>query len=312
MARIAIPADVEAADLRVGARTVHVTNLRKVFWPELGLTKRDLLAYYATIAPVLLPHVRGKATVMKRYPNGIDGEYFFMKRVPASRPAWIRTCPIEHRSGSVIDFAVIEDAASLLWLINLGCIDLNPWYSPCDDVDHPEYIHFDLDPNDAPFSAVREAALILRDTLAGLGMRVFAKTSGGSGMHLYVAIAHGPTQKQVWTIAKLIAQHAAQAHPDVLTAEYRIAKRPKNRVLVDYNQNRWGATLASVYSVRPRREATVSTPVTWEEVEAGAEPADFTMRNVPERVAKIGDLWKPLTAARGRFDLQALLGSYAA
>lgn len=312
MARIAIPSDLDTADLRIGERTVHVTNLRKVFWPELRLTKRDLLAYYAEIAPVLIPHVRGKASVMKRYPNGIDGPYFFMKRTPESRPAWLRTCPIEHGSGSVIDFPVVDDPASLMWLINLGCIDLNPWYSPCGDVDHPEYLHFDLDAKDAPFSAVREAALILRDMLSALGMRIFAKTSGGLGMHLYVGIQHGPTQKQVWTLAKVIAQRVSAAHPDVLTAEYRVAKRPKNRVLVDYNQNRWGATLASVYSVRPTREASVSTPVTWEEVERGIEIADFTMRNVPARVAEIGDLWKPLTSARGRFDLQPLLASHAA
>ncbi|HEY8313897.1 MAG TPA: non-homologous end-joining DNA ligase [Candidatus Baltobacteraceae bacterium] len=309
MARLALPKDADTANVEVAGRSVHLTNLRKVYWPERGFTKRDLLAYYAAVAPALLPHVRDKAIVMKRYPNGIGGAFFFMKRVPAQHPPWLKTCAIEHGSGSVIDFAIVDDVASLLWLVNLGCIDLNPWYAPCDDVNHPEYLHFDLDPNGAPFSAVREAALIVHDTLEALGMPTFAKTSGSKGMHVYVPIEHGPTQKEVWTFAKLVSMRMAGAHPDVLTAEYKIAKRPEGRVLVDYNQNRWGATLASVYSVRPTPHAGVSTPVTWEEVERGVETEDFTLLNVPQRLAKTGDLWKPLAQSRGRFDLAPLLAA---
>lgn len=302
-----IPAGADSATIEIDGRKLALTNLNKVFWPKLGLTKRDLLQYYADIAPVLLPHIRGKAMVMKRYPNGISGEFFFMKRAPSSRPDWIQTCAIEHGSGNVINFPMAQDAASLLWLINLGCIDLNPWYGRCETSDRPEYLHFDLDPQQAPFEAVREAALIVHDALRTLGMTVFPKTSGSKGMHLYVGIKTGPVQHDVWAFAKRVAFELAKAHGDILTAEYKIEKRPRGRVLIDYNQNRLGATLASIYSVRPTPEASVSTPVTWDEVEGGVETADFTMRNVPERVAKAGDLWAPLTQKKGRFDLTKLL-----
>ena len=304
---VKIPADADSATITVDGRKLGLTNLNKAFWPKLGLTKRDLLQYYADIAPALLPHIRGKAMVMKRYPNGIDGDFFFMKRTPSSRPEWIETCSIEHRSGNVIDFPMAQDTASLLWLINLGCIDLNPWYGRCETSDQPEYLHFDLDPQDAPFEMVREAALIVNDALTTLGMTVYPKTSGSKGMHLYVAIKHGPKQHEVWAFAKRVSFELAKAHSDILTSEYKIERRPRNHVLLDYNQNRLGATLASIYSVRPTPAASVSTPVTWEEVERGIETADFTMTNVPKRVEKIGDLWKPLTQQRGRYDLQKLL-----
>ena len=308
-ANVRIPSGVESATIQVDGRKLALTNLAKVFWPGLGLTKRDLLQYYADVAAVLLPHVRDKAMVMKRYPNGITGDFFFMKRAPATRPDWIETCSIEHGSGNVIDFPMAQDTASLLWLVNLGCIDLNPWYGRCATPDRPEYLHFDLDPFGAPFEAVREGALIVNDALKTLGMRVFAKTSGSHGMHLYVAIKHGPKQHDVWAFAKRVAFELAKAHPDILTAEYKVQKRPRNRVLIDYNQNRLGATLASIYSVRPTPDAGVSTPVTWDEVEAGIETPDFTMRNVPARIAEAGDLWKPLTEKRGRYDLTPLLES---
>jgi bifunctional non-homologous end joining protein LigD len=295
---------VDAATLDVDGRRVALTNLRKVYFPQLGLTKGDLLRYYLSIADALLPHVANRPMVMKRYPHGITGEFFYMKRTPSPRPPWLRTCSIEHRSGNVIDFPVVDDRASLLWLINLGCIDLNPWYALCDDPNRPLYLHFDLDPVDGtPFSVVREGALVVRDVLRGVGMTPYVKTTGSSGVHIYVAIRVGPTQHEVWEIAKAIGLQMANAHPDVLTAEYRIAKRPAGRVLVDYNQNAFGKTLASIYSVRPNEAAAVSTPVTWEEVEAGCEPGDFTLRNVPQRVASLGDLWKPLLQSRGRFDL---------
>ncbi len=303
---VTIPAGADAATIEVDGRKLGLTNLNKVFWPKLGITKRDLLQYYADIAPVLLPHIRDKAMVMKRYPNGIDGDFFFMKRAPASRPEWIKTCAIVHGSGNVINFPLTQDTATLLWLINLGCIDLNPWYGRCETSDQPEYLHFDLDPFHAPFEAVREASLIVHDALRTLGMTVFPKTSGGHGMHLYVAIKHGPKQHDVWAFAKQVAFELAKAHRDILTAEYKVEKRPRNRVLVDYNQNRLGATLASIYSVRPTPEASVSTPLTWEEV-PDVEPAHFTLRNVRQRVAKIGDLWAPLTKSRGRYDLERLL-----
>jgi bifunctional non-homologous end joining protein LigD len=306
-ARLTIPA-AENASVRAGAQVVQLTNLDKVFWPELGLRKRDLLQYYVDVSAALLPHVEDRAMVMKRYPNGIHGKWFFMKRTPSPKPEWLETCEIMHKSKNLIAFPMVQDLAALLWVVNLGCIDLNPWYARCDDVDRPDYLHFDLDPVEgAGFDQVLETAIVVRNALQQLGMSPLVKTSGSKGMHIYVGIVRGPLQKQVWEFAKALAKGLEQLRPELITAEYRVAKRPRGRVLVDYNQNAWGHTLASVYSVRPTVEATVSTPVTWEEVEAGFEIADFRMENVPARVRKLGDLWKPLLATRGRFPLEKLM-----
>jgi bifunctional non-homologous end joining protein LigD len=306
-ARRVIPTDVDTVDGRIGTRTVHLTNLRKPFWPELGITKGDLLQYYVDVSGALLPHLRDRAMVMKRYPNGAAGEYFFMKRAPSPRPDWIQTCSIEHDSGNVIDFPIVQDLPALLWVVNLGCIDLNQWYARCDDPDRPDYLHFDLDPvKGATFAQVREAALILKETLDALKMPSYPKTTGSRGIHVYVPIVRGPTQKDVWEVAKTISLSLASAHPRLLTAEYRVARRPNERVLVDYNQNAWGRTLASVYSVRPNPAAAVSTPVEWGEVARGLAIEDFRIDNVPARVAERGDLFAPLLARQRRFKLESL------
>lgn len=303
-----IPRDSSDVTVRIDDREVRLTNLGKVFWRDLGITKGDLLQYYLDVSPVLLPHLRNRAMVMKRYPNGADGDFFFMKRAPSPRPDWIEICQIDHGPEKVIPFPMVQDRASLLWVINLGCIDLNQWFATCDDVDKPDYVHFDLDPGTgATFDNVREAGLVVKEALDALQMPSVVKTTGSKGLHVYVPIVRGPGQKDVWTFAKALAKELASRNPTLLTAEYRVAKRPHGRVLVDYNQNAWGQTLASIYSVRPRPEATVSTPVTWKEVEDGVRIEDFTLRNVPERVATIGDLWKPLIEKRGRFDLGAFV-----
>ena len=307
-ASLVIPADSDEAEVVAGDRRVKLTNLRKPFWTALGITKRDLLQYYAEVSPWLLPHVEDRAMVMKRYPNGAEGAFFFMKRTPSPRPEWLETCSIAHGSGNIIDFPMVQDLASLLWVVNLGCIDLNQWYARCDDVDRPDYVHFDLDPvPGASFETVRSTAFVVRDALMALGMDPLVKTTGSRGIHVYVAIVRGPLQKAVWTFAKSFAQAVALQRPDIVTAEYRIAKRPPGRVLVDYNQNAWGRTLASIYSPRPKERATVSTPVTWQELEQGAVIEDFDLFNVPPRARKLGDLWAPLFASTGRFDLDPLM-----
>jgi len=306
--RLVIPRDQDNIVASIEGKEVRLTNLRKIFWPELGLTKGDLLQYYADVAAVLLPHIQDRAMVMKRYPHGASGDFFFMKRAPEPRPSWIEICRIDHGSKGIIPFPMIQDRASLMWVINLGCIDLNQWYARCDDIDRPDYLHFDLDPAvGTTFDRVAETAIVVREALDTLKMPSLVKTTGSRGLHVYVPIVRGPDQKQVWTFAKALSHELAVRNPALITAEYRVAKRPKGRVLVDYNQNRWGSTLASVYSVRPRPEATVSMPVTWKEVERGIRIEDFTVGNVPVRVAKLGDLWKPLLASRGRFDLSTFI-----
>jgi bifunctional non-homologous end joining protein LigD len=305
-APLTIPRDQENAILSIEGHEVRLTNLRKVFWADLQITKGDLLQYYADVASVLLPHIENRAMVMKRYPHGAAGEFFFMKRAPSPRPEWIELCSIEHESGNIIDFPMIQDRAALMWVVNLGCIDLNQWYATCDDVDRPDYLHFDLDPGvGATFDHVRQSGLILRQALDALKMPSVVKTTGSRGLHVYVPIVRGPRQKDVWYFAKQLAFLLAQQHPKLMTAEYRKDKRPPGRVLVDYNQNAWGRTLASIYSVRPTPHAGVSTPVTWQEVERGIRIEDFTLQNVRPRLKRRGDLWKSLLQKRGRFDLKA-------
>jgi bifunctional non-homologous end joining protein LigD len=307
-ARIANSGDT--VDFDAGGKIVHLTHLQKLFWPALEITKRDLLQYYMDVAPVLLPHLADRAMVMKRYPNGIAGDFFFMKRAPSPRPEWIETCAIEHASGSVIDFPVVGDLASLLWVINLGCIDLNPWYARCDDVDRPDYLHFDLDPvKDATWPQMLESAQVIHQALAELRLPALIKTTGSRGFHIYVPIVRGPTQKEVWRFAKRFATSMATLRPDLMTAEYRIAKRPRQRVLVDYNQNAWGRTLASIYSVRPQPKATVSAPITWEELKRGVRIEDFRIDNMRARIEKVGDLWAPLLAQNGRAKLESFYGA---
>src|SRR5881397_96224 len=194
-----IPRDQDEVLVALGDRWVKLTNLRKLFWPALGITKGDLIRYYVDVAPVLLPHLRDRAMVMRRYPDGAGGKSFFMKRAPTPRPDWLAICAIEHASGNVIDFPMIQDLAALLWVVNLGCIDLNQWYARCDDVDRPDYVHVDLDPGPGVrFDKVLDAALIVRDALEALGMTPLVKTTGSKGVHVYVPIVRGPLQKQVW------------------------------------------------------------------------------------------------------------------
>jgi bifunctional non-homologous end joining protein LigD len=308
---VQLPKNKNEALVEIEDRTVKLTNLQKIFWKKLRITKGNLIQYYIDISPYLLPHVQERAMVMKRYPNGAEGDFFYMKRAPSPRPEWIETCTILHDSGNIIDFPIVQDLPALMWIINLGCIDLNPWYARCDDTNRPDFLHFDLDPTPgASLELISEVALIVRDFLKSLKMPSYAKTTGSRGIHIYVRIERGPTQKEVWTFAKAAALALASMHPDKITAIYKVANRPKNRVLVDYNQNAWGRTLASIYSIRPTPVASVSTPLTWEEIEKGVRMEDFRIDNVPERLKKVGDLWKPLLGKRRvdlykKFDAQA-------
>ncbi len=303
---LVIPPDAADIVLRFGQREVRLTNLKKPFWKKLGLTKRDLLQYYADVSPWLLPHIHDRAMVMKRYPNGAEGDFFYMKRAPEPRPDWIEICGIEHSEG-IVNFPIVQDLPSLMWLINLGCIDLNPWYARCDDIDRPDFLHFDLDPGPgADFRKIRQVSLYVRDMLDQIGIKSYPKTTGSKGIHVYIPIVRGPLQKEVWAFAKAIAIELETRYPEVITAEYRKVKRPHGRVLVDYNQNAWGRTLASIYSVRPTTMASVSMPVTWDEVEEGVRIEDFRVDNVRQRLAEVGDLWKPVLGKK-RFDLFSIL-----
>jgi bifunctional non-homologous end joining protein LigD len=304
---IHIPPDVDHCVLRCGNYWLTLTNLRKIFWPALRKTKRDLLLYYASLARVIVPHVKDRAMVLKRYPNGIEGKFFFLARTPPYRPDWLETCAIKHASGALTDLPIVQNAAALLWIVNLGCIDLNPWSSRWADMYSPDFLHFDLDPvPPAGFAEVRRVALLLRDYIQERKVDCYPKTTGARGIHVSIPIYPQPEHKEVWTIARNIAHALAKKFPAIITAEYRITLRPPGRVMIDYNQNAWGRTLASVYSVRAKPEATVSAPVTWGELEAGISTSDLTMDTVPPRVEKLGDLFQPVLRTRNRCKLESL------
>jgi bifunctional non-homologous end joining protein LigD len=293
--------------VRFGDRALTLTHLDKPFWPDDGISKRDLLTYYLRVAPHLLPHLKDRPMVLRRYPNGVRDDGFFMKQAPAHRPAWVETVAIRQRSRRA-DFVLVQDLPTLLWVVNLGCIDLNPWYARADDLERPDLLYFDLDPGDAtPFAKVREGALVLHDALAALGMPAYVKTTGSRGMHVAVPILRGPAQRDVWAFSKALAHELGGRHPQLFTVDYALARRPRDRVLIDHKQNARGQTLASIYSVRPRPRAPVSTPLTWREVAREVAIEDYRLDNVLRRLARRGDLWADLLAPRGRVDLGRFL-----
>ncbi len=280
--------------LRRGGRTLELSNLDKPFWPEEGITKGELLAYYRDVAEVLVPHLRKRPFTMKRYPDGWQGKSFFQKQAPAHIPDWIETAafPASTREGEqkIIDYALVDDELALLWVVNMGCIDMHAWASRADRPHRPDWVMFDLDPSEgATFENVIEVAVLVRDALDVLGLESVPKTSGSRGIHVLVPITRRHGFDEVREFAGIVAGALARAHPGLVTTEWTKAKR--KGVLVDANQNGPGKTTASVYSVRPRAGAPVSTPLRWDEVESGLDPAAFTMDVVLERVAREGDLF---------------------
>ena len=287
--------------LKRGRRELRLSNLGKPFWPEEGISKGDLIAYYRDIADVLVPHLRGRPFTMKRYPDGWQGKNFFQKQSPSHMPSWIerRPFPASTREGEkkVIDYALVNDELALLWMANMGCIDLHTWASRADRPDRPDWVMFDLDPSEgAGFEDVIEVARLVKATLDLLELESFPKTSGSRGIHVLVPIARRHTFASVREFAGIVAGALARAHPGLVTTEW--VKEKRRGVLVDANQNGPGKTNASVYSVRPRAGAPVSTPLRWEEVVSGLDPEAFTMEVVLDRVARDGDLFAGVLAGK--------------
>ena len=289
------------AEIRRATRALKLSNLDKPFWPEEGITKGDLLTYYRDIAPVLVPHLRNRPFTMKRYPDGWQGKHFFQKDAPSHMPAWIARAPFpaSTRDGEtwMIDYPLVNDELALLWMVNMGCIDLNAWAARVGRPDRPDWVMFDLDPSDdVGFPEVIEVALLVKQILDLVGLESFPKTSGSRGIHVLVPIARRHGHDEARAFASIVAGALARAHPGLVTTEW--TKRKRRGVLVDANQNGPGKTTASVYSVRPRPGAPVSTPLAWEEVRAGLDPASFTFDEVRTRVARHGDLFAPVLALR--------------
>ena len=275
----------------VAGRELRLSNLRKIFWPGEGYTKGDLIAYYHAIAPMILPHLAQRPLTMKRMPDGIDGPFFYEKSAPSHVPDWVPRCPTPNDQGEITDYMIAADEACLLLVANLGAIEFHPLHSRCGYDDRPDYLFFDLDPMEAPFENVRIVALHVRAALDALGLPSYPKTSGATGMQIYVPIKLGPTYDQTRAFVGAIGRMILKADPERVTMEWEISKRT-GKIFIDHNMNRPGANIAAVYSVRPEPGATVSTPVTWDEVEAGLQPSDFTIVNIHDRIARVGDLFE--------------------
>jgi bifunctional non-homologous end joining protein LigD len=280
---------------------VKISNPDKIFFPGLGKTKLDVVNYYRSVAPGALLGVRDRPMNLKRFPNGAESEPFFQKRAPTSRPPWVRTATITFPGGRTADEVLCSDTATLAWVVNLGCIDLNPWPIRTSDVEHPDELRVDLDPQpEASWDDVRKVALVANDVLKDSGLLGFPKTSGSRGIHINVRIEPRWAFDDVRRAAVALAREMERRAPEIATAAWWKEER-HGRVFIDYNQNARDRTVASAYSVRPRPDARVSTPLAWEEVPT-VDASVFTIDTVPERFASIGDPAATIDAQPGRLD----------
>ncbi|MGH2995230.1 MAG: DNA ligase D [Gaiellaceae bacterium] len=285
-----------------GRKTLRLSNLDKVFWPEEGITKGDLVGYYREIAPLLLPHLKDRPFTMKRYPDGWQGEHFFQKDAPSHMPDWIptlayRSTSRETRQKRTIRYPLVNDVLSLLWMANMGCIDMNTWYSRADRPERPDWVLFDLDPSpDVGYRETMRVALLVKEVLDALGLVSFPKTSGADGFHVLVPVERRHTYGDTREFAEIVAGTLARLHRGLVTTEW--SKEKRRGVLVDANQNGEGKTIASVYSVRPRAGAPVSAPLRWDEVGEDLDPRRFTMEVVLARAQREGDLFQGVLTTR--------------
>jgi bifunctional non-homologous end joining protein LigD len=282
-------------EIKKGKRVLRLSNLDKVFWPDEGITKGDLLAYYRDVADVLVPHLKERPFTMKRYPNGVNADFFFQKDAPRGMPEWIvrkafRATSRESRQKRMISYPLVNDELALLWMVNMGCIDMNVWYSRVDMPERPDFVLFDLDPSpDVGFKETVEVALLVKEVLDALELTGYPKTSGSDGIHVLVPIQRRYGYAETRELAEIVARTLERTHRGLVTTEWSKAKR--RGVLIDANQNGEGKTIASVYSVRPREGAPVSTPLRWDEVNEQLDPLVFTMEVVRERIQRDGDLF---------------------
>ncbi|HEX2396216.1 MAG TPA: DNA ligase D [Bacteroidales bacterium] len=275
----------------INGHELKFTNLSKVYWPEEGYTKRDMFNYYYRIAEYIIPYLKDRPQSLNRFPNGIHGQSFYQKNVKGKSPDWVRTFPYTTSDGEQKEFLVGSDDATLLWMASLGCIEMNPWFSRVRSEDYPDFCIIDLDPDKNTFDQVIEAALMVKKVLDTIGVPSFPKTSGSTGIHIYIPLGAKYTYDQSQIFARLIATLVHQQLPEYTTIERMISNR-EGKMYLDFLQNRPGATIASPYSLRPKPGATVSTPLYWEEVKKGLKMQNFTIKNVPDRLKTEGDVFK--------------------
>jgi DNA ligase D-like protein (predicted ligase)/DNA ligase D-like protein (predicted polymerase)/DNA ligase D-like protein (predicted 3'-phosphoesterase) len=273
-------------------RELRLSNLDKVFWPDEGYTKGDLVAYYFNVAELILPHLRERPLTMKRMPDGIEGDFFYEKTAPSHTPEWIERCPVQSEDAKtgVIGYLMVNDLSTLLYVANLGCIEMHPLHSRCRTIDTPDYLFFDLDPMGASFEDVLTVALHVRAALEALGLTGYPKTSGATGVQIYVPVEPGWSYEQVRDFVGTLGRTIERADREHVTMAWQVQKRT-GKVFIDHNMNRSGANISAAYSMRPEPRAPVSTPLSWDEVEAGLTPQDFRIDNVWERFAGVGDLF---------------------
>jgi bifunctional non-homologous end joining protein LigD len=280
------------------AETVRLSSPERVLWPEDGITKGDLFEYYRRVAPMIVPHLRSRPFTMKRYPHGIDGEVFFQKQAPKGMPEWIptRRFTTHPREGGsrLVDFPLDNSVEAVLYMVQMNCIDMNAWYSRIDKPHRPDFVLFDLDPPEGAeaFALAIEVAQLIRELLDEVGLPGYVKTSGADGIHVVAPITRRSTFEQTYRFAERASRLLEARHPGKVTTEW--LKKKRRGVLVDHRQNGWGKTIASVYSVRPKPGAPVSTPLRWEELTADVRPRDFTMEVALRRVDEHGDLFAPV------------------
>ncbi len=287
--------EVDEAAFAIDGQPLKFTHLNKVFFPAEGYTKRDLLNYYDAVADLLLPYLRDRPLSLKRYPDGISGEFFFQKDTHDRFPTWIRVEPIysEHKKAPT-RFVLADHRAALLYLTNLGCIDQNPWMSRVDSLEYPDFMLIDLDPQGCEFDRIVEAAQLVRKKLDLIGLDGYPKTTGGDGMHIYVPLEPVYSYEQVRSLAEIIARVVAAERPDLFTTPRPVARREQGKVYFDYLQIGESKTIAAPYVVRAYPGAPVATPLAWREVAPGLLPSQFHLRNALDRFARVGDLFEPV------------------
>ena len=287
-----LPSTAKDAEVTIDGRKLKFTNLKKLYYPDDGVTKRDVLNYYDTVAELILPHLIDRPLSLKRYPNGIKEEYFFQKHTPEAYPTWLRTELIDSDHAGAINYVFAQDRSSLLYLVNLGCIDHNPWMSRSGTLDNPDWVLIDLDPQECAFDLIVEAALLVKKVLDQIGLVGYPKTTGGDGMHVYIPVEPIYSYEETRTFAELISRLVTHEKPQMFTTPRSVSKRQKNRVYFDHLQNGKSKTIAAPYVLRAYEGAPVATPLAWSEVKKGLDPKQFNIRNAPARFAETGDLFK--------------------
>lgn len=279
----------------VDGQTLKFTHVDKIYYPKEKYRKRDVLNYYDRVAEWLLPHLKDRPLSLKRYPNGIHEEFFFQKNTPETYPDWIRREPIpSDERGSMIQYIIANDRATLLYLTNLGCVDQNPWMSRIGSLDKPDFVLIDLDPYECSFDKIVEAALLVHKKLLQIGMEGYPKTTGGDGLHVYIPLKPVYTYEQVRNFAEILSHLVVAEAPDLFTTPRSVIKRRKGRVYFDYLQISESKTIAAPYVLRAHDGAPVATPLAWKEVKKGLHPSDFTIKNAIQRFEKLGDLFRPV------------------